>query len=105
MPIYTYRCENCGVQFDQHQHFDEEPLRVCPECQEAALKKLIQPVGIVFKGSGFYVTDNRQASNAASGSNGKVSEKPEGGSESSSKKEPGGDSRSEKPAKDSPTSD
>lgn len=61
MPIYAYRCDSCGVQFEQHQSFSDDPLVVCPECDEPALKKLIQPVGIVFKGSGFYVTDNRSA--------------------------------------------
>ncbi len=63
MPIYSYRCESCGVQFDHRQRFSDEPLKVCPECEEPALRKLIQPVGVVFKGSGFYVTDNRGASN------------------------------------------
>ena len=62
MPIYTYRCENCGVQFDRRQKFDEEPLKVCPECQTETLRKVYLPVGIVFKGSGFYATDNRSPS-------------------------------------------
>ncbi len=62
MPIYTYRCENCGVQFDRRQSFDDEPLKVCPECQTETLRKVYLPVGIVFKGSGFYATDNRSPS-------------------------------------------
>lgn len=62
MPIYTYRCESCGIQFDRRQHFDDEPLRICPECQAEALRKVYLPVGIVFKGSGFYATDNRSPS-------------------------------------------
>ncbi len=62
MPIYTYRCENCGVQFDRRQKFDDEPLRICPECQTETLRKVYLPVGIVFKGSGFYATDNRSPS-------------------------------------------
>ena len=62
MPIYTYRCENCGVQFDRRQSFNDEPLSVCPECQKEALRKVYLPVGIVFKGSGFYATDNRPPS-------------------------------------------
>ncbi len=53
MPIYTYRCENCGVQFDRQQHFSDTPLTRCPECGEDALRKVYTPVGIVFKGSGF----------------------------------------------------
>ena len=62
MPIYTYRCENCGVQFDRRQHFTDEPLKVCPECNTETLRKVYLPVGIVFKGSGFYATDNRSPS-------------------------------------------
>lgn len=62
MPVYTYRCESCGVQFDHHQKFSDSPLTTCPECNEKALKKVIAPVGVVFKGSGFYATDNRSPS-------------------------------------------
>jgi len=62
MPTYTYHCENCGIRFDQYQRFSEAPLTVCPECGEPALRKVYQPVGIVFKGKGFYATDNRSPS-------------------------------------------
>ena len=62
MPIYTYRCENCGVQFDRRQHFDDRPLIRCPECGKETLRKVYQPVGILFKGSGFYATDHRSPS-------------------------------------------
>jgi putative FmdB family regulatory protein len=62
MPIYTYRCENCGVQFERRQHFTDAPLTRCPECNKKALRKVYTPVGIVFKGSGFYATDHRSPS-------------------------------------------
>ena len=62
MPLYTYRCDNCGIQFDRRQHFSDKPLVRCPECGAPALRKLYQPVGIVFKGSGFYATDHRSPS-------------------------------------------
>ena len=62
MPTYTYHCESCGVRFDQYQKFTDEPLTLCPECGEIALRKVFQPVGIVFKGSGFYSTDHRSPS-------------------------------------------
>ena len=62
MPIYTYRCENCGVQFERQQHFTDPPLTRCPECNKKALRKVYTPVGIVFKGSGFYSTDHRSPS-------------------------------------------
>ena len=66
MPIYTYRCDSCGVQFDRTQKFSDEPLKICPECQTETLRKVYLPVGIVFKGSGFYATDNRSPSGTES---------------------------------------
>jgi putative FmdB family regulatory protein len=62
MPVYIYRCSNCGVQFDQQQSFSDQPLVRCPECGKKTLKKVYQPVGIVFKGSGFYATDHHSPS-------------------------------------------
>ena len=62
MPVYTYRCENCGVQFERQQSFTDKPLKVCPECRKKTLKKVISPVRIVFKGSGFYSTDHKSPS-------------------------------------------
>jgi putative FmdB family regulatory protein len=62
MPVYTYRCENCGVQFDESQKFVDPPMVKCPECGKKTLRKVFQPVGIVFKGSGFYSTDHRSSS-------------------------------------------
>lgn len=61
MPLYEYECTKCGVRFERRQSFSDEPVRVCPECG-GEVQRLIQPVGIVFKGSGFYVTDNRSPS-------------------------------------------
>jgi putative FmdB family regulatory protein len=62
MPIYTYRCDDCGVQFDRKQSFTDPLLKICPECGKKALHKVYTPVGIVFKGSGFYATDHRSPS-------------------------------------------
>jgi len=62
MPIYTYQCDNCGVQFEEQQKFSDVPLTRCPECGKKALKKVYTPVGIVFKGSGFYATDHHSPS-------------------------------------------
>ncbi len=62
MPVYTYRCESCGIQFDHQQSFNADNLSVCPECDEESLHRVYRPVGIVFKGSGFYATDNRSPS-------------------------------------------
>ena len=64
MPIYTYRCESCGVQFERNQKFSDAPLTRCPECGKKSLRKVYTPVGIVFKGSGFYATDHKSPSGA-----------------------------------------
>ena len=62
MPIYTYRCTECGVEFDQHQNFSDAPLTKCPECGKKSLRKVFSPTGIIFKGSGWYATDHRSPS-------------------------------------------
>lgn len=62
MPTYAYGCDNCGVRFDRYQSYDDPPLTECPECGEDALRKLFTPIGVVFKGSGFYSTDHRSPS-------------------------------------------
>jgi putative FmdB family regulatory protein len=66
MPIYTYRCESCGVQFERHQFFNDAPLKICPECRKKTLRKVITPTKVIFKGSGFYATDNRSPSGSSS---------------------------------------
>lgn len=64
MPLYEYECESCGVRFERRQHMEDEPVKTCPECG-GQVHRLIHPVGIIFKGSGFYVTDNRAKSSTA----------------------------------------
>ena len=64
MPIYVYQCDTCGLTFERRQHITEAPLVNCPEC-EGHVHRVIQPVGILFKGKGFYVTDNRSRSATA----------------------------------------
>ncbi len=61
MPVYVYKCEKCGYQFDKLQSFSARPLTDCPQC-DGHVHRVIQPVGVIFKGSGFYVTDNRSKS-------------------------------------------
>lgn len=78
MPIYTYRCESCGVQFERNQKFSDTPLTRCPECGKKSLRKVYMPVGIVFKGSGFYATDHRSPSGGGRGSGAHGDEKPAG---------------------------
>ena len=75
MPIYTYQCDNCGVQFERQQKFTDAVLKKCPECSKSALRKVYTPVGIVFKGSGFYATDHRSPSGVNSAAHAKSEEK------------------------------
>jgi putative FmdB family regulatory protein len=69
MPTYEYVCSKCGHQFEKFQSMRDEPLRKCPKCHKAALKRLIGGgAGLIFKGSGFYITDykNKGMAKAAS---------------------------------------
>ena len=60
MPTYEYMCGNCGYEFEYFQTITARPLRKCPECGKANLKRLIgSGSGVIFKGSGFYATDYR----------------------------------------------
>ena len=66
MPIYAYRCEACGFAKDVLQKMSDDPLTVCPECQQASFKKQVTAAGFQLKGSGWYVTDFRGGSAGAS---------------------------------------
>ena len=58
MPTYEYACSSCGTQIDVVQSFTEDPLTVCEVCG-GPLRRVFHPVGVLFKGSGFYSTDNK----------------------------------------------
>lgn len=81
MPIYVYACTNCGERTEAKQSFTDPPLEVCPLCG-GKLRKMYSPVGIVFKGSGFYSTDAKRSSSTtkASGSEASSSSDSSGGS-------------------------
>ena len=80
MPIYGYRCESCGHQFETMQKVSDEPLKVCPQCQ-GKLRKVLYPTGVIFKGSGFYTTDYKGSGKSGSGGSSSAN-----GSESSESK-------------------
>ncbi len=67
MPVYEYACTACGERTEAKQGFDDPPLVECPHCG-GELRKLFSPVGIVFKGSGFYATDAKKSSGKTSSS-------------------------------------
>ncbi len=64
MPTYTYACTDCGHRFDTVQSFSDDALTTCPECN-GKLRKVFSPVGVVFKGGGFYRTDSRSGSSSS----------------------------------------
>lgn len=62
MPVYTYACQSCESVIEKRQSFSDAPLTTCETCS-GSLRRVIHPVGIVFKGSGWYVNDSRSSSN------------------------------------------
>jgi putative FmdB family regulatory protein len=59
MPTYEYRCRACGTDFEKFQRMSDEPVADCPKCGAAAERRLSAGAGLLFKGSGFYITDYR----------------------------------------------
>jgi putative FmdB family regulatory protein len=89
VPTYEYACTDCAERLETVQKFSDDPLTVCPACG-GRLRKVFSPVGIVFKGSGFYRTDSRASANGAKSKqlNGSSSD-----SSSSSEKSDGADKK------------
>jgi putative FmdB family regulatory protein len=81
MPTYAYRGTACAHEFEAYQSFSEDPLTTCAECG-GPVRRVIQPAPIVFKGSGWYITDSRKGSsstatpNASAGSTSKPDASP-----------------------------
>ena len=95
MPVYTYRCDNCGIQFDEKEGFNDPTMTLCPECNEESLHRVYRPVGIVFQGSGFYATDNR----SPSGKEARKHDKEEGTPKTDKKESKSVETKSAEPAK------
>ncbi len=87
MPTYEYQCVSCGHRFEKFQSFSAEPIKECPVCG-APVKKVITPAGIIFKGSGWYITDSKKTNSSAPAA------------ANSEKKSDNGDNSSEKAASD-----
>jgi putative FmdB family regulatory protein len=64
MPVYEYECGSCHFHFERKQRFDEEPVAICPKCRGKA-RRVIHSVPVIFKGGGFYITDNRKGGGEA----------------------------------------
>ncbi len=91
MPLYEYECEKCGHRFEKIQKFSDKMVKKCPECG-GKVEQMISAPAVQFKGSGWYVTDYANKSNAPSSDGGKDSKKEhksdsDGSSKESSSKE------------------
>jgi putative FmdB family regulatory protein len=100
VPTYTYTCTTCNNHVEKRQSFTDPPLTTCEECG-GTLRKIIHPVGIVFKGSGWYVTDSRSAKASTNGPASSDSTKDSTTKESGSKESSG--AKESTPAKESST--
>src|SRR5687768_8904209 len=92
MPIYEYECKACDTRFDKMQPIHAEPLVVCLNCGKGPIRRVYHPVGVIFKGSGWYITDSRNSGkletdgkSTSSDSGEKVSSGESSGSESAPK--------------------
>lgn len=100
MPVYTYHCDNCDHEFDKKQSFSDNPLKTCPECKKKMLHKVYKPANVVFKGSGYYVTDNKSSKKKTStGAESKDSKNGKGETKSESKSESKSETKTEKKEK------
>jgi putative FmdB family regulatory protein len=93
MPTYEYVCSKCGHEFEKFQSMRDEPLKKCPKCKKAALKRLVGGgAGLIFKGSGFYITDYKN----------KPRTKSEGGESKPAAEKAAGESKAAAPATPAP---
>ena len=107
MPTYQYRCTSCDTELEAVQKFTDDPLTVCPECR-GSLRKVFSAVGVVFKGSGFYATDNRPKGKHHGSKSGDKSDSTSGGkseSKSESKSAEKSESKSDSKSGEKSTSD
>jgi putative FmdB family regulatory protein len=74
MPVYEYQCKNCGQRFEKIQPVTSDPLTECLLCGQGPIRRVLHPVGVIFKGSGWYVTDNRSSGRSSSSSSSKSDE-------------------------------
>jgi putative FmdB family regulatory protein len=92
MPIYGYQCTQCGHEVEVLQSFSDAPLRSCPKCM-GPLQKLLYPVGVIFKGSGFYTTDYKGGAGGGKRGSDGAEAKPASESGSADKGEGGKDTK------------
>ena len=105
MPIYEYRCDSCGHEFETIQKVSEDPLQTCPECEHSALVKKISAAGFRLKGGGWYETDFKSGNKRnVSGDNNESGQSTSGSSSDSSSSSDNGAKTKDKGSTDKSTS-
>lgn len=61
MPTYEYKCDKCGHEFEAFQSIKDDPIKICPVCKSEVHRVINGGAGVIFKGSGFYITDYKHA--------------------------------------------
>ena len=77
MPTYEYYCTSCGFEFEEFQSIASEPLTVCPKCNSQVKRKISGGTGMIFKGTGFYITDYKNKKSPPPSTDNKKNSKPE----------------------------
>lgn len=107
MPTYGYRCRSCGNELEVLQKMSDPPLKTCPKCS-GELAKIPYPVGVIYKGSGYYSTDYKgggKASSSSAAGNGAKSDSSDGSGDSKPATESKSESKAESKASDSSSSE
>ena len=105
MPIYGYRCRSCGNELEVLQKMSDPPLKTCPKCS-GELTKILYPVGVIYKGSGYYSTDYKSGkASSSAASNGAKSDSSDGSGDSKPATESKSESKAESKASDSSSSE
>ncbi|MEX2445366.1 MAG: FmdB family zinc ribbon protein [Alkalispirochaeta sp.] len=106
MPTYDYQCDSCGHVFETMQSMKDAPLSVCPECENAALRRLISGgAGVIFKGSGFYVNDSRKTGSGGASTASQKATSDSGTSDPSTTTPAGDGAKKDGSKKDAPAAD
>ncbi len=103
MPVYEYECKHCGQRFEKIQPVTSDPLSECVLCGQGPVRRVLHPVGVIFKGSGWYVTDNR-SSGRSGGSSANKSDEDGKSPPASSSSSASADKPDDKPKSDSTSS-
>lgn len=94
MPTYDYLCPSCGEEFEEFQSITADPVAKCPKCSKPARRQISAGAGLIFKGSGFYITDYKNKDKGAQSESKAASESGSSGKES----KPAADKKTEKKA-------